>query len=63
MHMGHQKLQHLLLCMQAVWSQLWQGLIALLAATVMLLALQKDKGKLPFHQQSASNGQQPSKLQ
>ena len=49
--------------MQAVWSQLWQFLIALLGIAVMLLALQKEKGKLPVHQQSAFHGQQPGKLQ
>lgn len=48
--------------MQPVWTQVWQASIALLGVVMLLLTLQRDKGKLPVHHYPALNGQQPSKL-
>lgn len=48
--------------MQPVWTQVWQVLIALLGITMLLLVLQRDRGKLPVHQYPVLEGQQPSKL-
>jgi len=56
-----------MLNMQAVWSQLWQLVIAMLGIAMLMLALQNDRGKLPVHQTSqqkpACNGNHPGKLQ
>ena len=53
--------------LQAVWSQLWQIMIALLGISMILLAFEKDKSKLPRYsqeqQQTASDASHPGKLQ